>query len=298
MMNAALRQATEAAVRKVDAGFIRHLQRDHMPYRRDCKACLAGYFRGHVHRRIGVPDGWCLSLDLIGPFKEGDHEDGSTTKYGLVGVLVVPDILDEIRLDFVGPEGDGVEGESEEENLFVEMDAAEGEVEEDYSTKEIAGERAEKAKWEAVAEVEKIDGAGSLEIPFYIPLRDKSGKTVLRAVGEMVMQIHALGMTVRRIHSDRGREFNNDGMKKFCVARSIIKTTTTGDDFKMNGRCESFIGRGKNAVRTLLAAKGLEKRFWSFAFRHHVAKIQNYILEKLGVARPRLPEVLERQRLG
>ena len=103
------------------------------------------------------------------------------------------------------------------------------------------------------------------------------------------MQIHALGMTVRRIHSDRGREFNNDGMKKFCVARSIIKTTTTGDDFKMNGRCESFIGRGKNAVRTLLAAKGLEKKFWSFAFRHHVAKIQNYIMEKLGVARPRLP---------
>ena len=66
--------ATLDRVMKLDTSFLEHLQRDHIPYRRDCKACLAGSFRGHIHRRVVAPDAWCLSLDAIGPMKQGDDE--------------------------------------------------------------------------------------------------------------------------------------------------------------------------------------------------------------------------------
>ena len=80
-------------VMKMDASFLEHLQRDHIPYRRDCRACLAGSFRGHVHRRVVAPDAWCLSLDVIGPARQGEDEVLKKVKYGLIGTLVVPDVL-------------------------------------------------------------------------------------------------------------------------------------------------------------------------------------------------------------
>ena len=85
--------ATLERVMKLDESFLEHLRRDHVPYRRDCRACLAGSFRGHIHRRIVAPDAWCLSLDVIGPARHGDHESIKKVKYGLIGTLVVPDVL-------------------------------------------------------------------------------------------------------------------------------------------------------------------------------------------------------------
>ncbi|CAE7941114.1 unnamed protein product, partial [Symbiodinium necroappetens] len=85
--------ATLERVMKLDNSFMEHLQRDHIPYRRDCKACLAGAFRGHVHRRIVAPDAWCLSLDCIGPAKQGEDELLKRVKYGLIATLAVPDVL-------------------------------------------------------------------------------------------------------------------------------------------------------------------------------------------------------------
>ena len=78
-----------AMLRRLDRGFLDHLRRDHIPYRRDCRACLAGYFRGHQHRRVAVPDGWTLSVDCVGPIKNGLSEFGPQVKYALIGVLVV-----------------------------------------------------------------------------------------------------------------------------------------------------------------------------------------------------------------
>ena len=38
-------------------------------------------------------DAWCLSLDVIGPARQGDDEVLKKVKYGLIGTLVVPDVL-------------------------------------------------------------------------------------------------------------------------------------------------------------------------------------------------------------
>ena len=171
-----------AVLRKLDQGFLDHLRRDHIPYRRDCRACLAGYFRGHQHRRVAVPDGWTLSLDCVGPIKDGDSEDRGKVKYALIGVLVVPDIVGNLRSHFrdeldVPPEvppdedpfvAEGAEGDNEEE---AEDDDAEGEHDED--------------KWKEIVEKEKVEGTNAtVEVPFMIPLPNKSAPEVLRGKKE------------------------------------------------------------------------------------------------------------------
>ena len=91
-VEASLAGATLERVMKMDQGFLEHLQRDHIPYRRDCRACLAVSFRGHIHRRIVAPNAWCLSLDVIGPARQGDDEVLKRVKYGLIATLAVPDV--------------------------------------------------------------------------------------------------------------------------------------------------------------------------------------------------------------
>ena len=98
-----------------------------------------------------------------------------------------------------------------------------------------------------------------------------------------------MGLCVRRVHSDRGREFVNMAMKRYCAHRGLIRTTTSADDFKMNGRCEAMVGRLKSATRTLLTTSALGADHWAFAMRHVVARAQADLLQQLGIKQPTLP---------
>ena len=81
----------------------------------------------------------------------------------------------------------------------------------------------------------------------------------------------------------------NTAMKRYCSHRGLIRTTTSADDFKMNGRCEGMVGRLKAATRTLVAASGFGTDHWAFAMRHVVARAQSDLLRQLGVKQPTLP---------
>ena len=81
----------------------------------------------------------------------------------------------------------------------------------------------------------------------------------------------------------------NTAMRRYCSHRGLIRTTTSADDFKMNGRCEAMVGRLKSATRTMLAAAGLGPDHWSFAMRHVVARAQSDLLRQLGLKQPTLP---------
>ncbi|CAE7354912.1 GIP [Symbiodinium sp. CCMP2592] len=143
------------SIMKMDQSFLEHLQRDHMPFRRDCKACLAGHFRGHVHRRVVAPDAWTLSLDLVGPTRQGSDEYVRKIRYGLVGVLVVPDALGKI-LQPSDPDGEdegagvGLDPVCDEEAPEEgDGDAADSPVEKERSEREMA-------KWKARVDKEKL----------------------------------------------------------------------------------------------------------------------------------------------
>ena len=56
--------------------FRKHCEEGHIVFRRDCKACLEGQMRSHIHRRQKHhgSNTFCLSMDLVGPWKPGkDH---------------------------------------------------------------------------------------------------------------------------------------------------------------------------------------------------------------------------------
>ena len=273
-----------AVLRKLDRGFLDHLRRDHVPYRRDCRACLAGYFRGHQHRRVAVPDGWTLSVDCVGPIKNGLSEFGPQVKYALIGVLVVPDIVGNLKA-FFQDEGEAPEVPLDGDAFAVE--GGEGDDEAGDEEDEAAGD--ETAKWEEIVNKEKVEGSKVLELPFMVPLPSKAAPVVLDGVTEILTKIKAMGLCVRRVHSDRGREFVNMAMKRYCSHGGLIRTTTSADDFKMNGRCEAMVGRLKSATRTMLAAAGLGSDHWSFAMRHVVARAQSDLLRQLGIKQPALP---------
>ena len=49
---------------------------------------------------------------------------------------------------------------------------------------------------------------------------------------EVLLQIRRLGLTVKRVHTDCGREFINKGFRALCADRGLIRTTTGRDNYK------------------------------------------------------------------
>ena len=76
----------------------RHLLADHMPFRRDCAACVQASATGHQHKRVKHATPCVLSLDIAGPFRvKGEAVDtggGGTwepkARYLLVGSYRAP----------------------------------------------------------------------------------------------------------------------------------------------------------------------------------------------------------------
>ena len=282
--------STLEKIMKLDQTFLDHLRRDHVPFRRDCKACLAGSFRGHAHRRIVSPEAWCLSLDVIGPTRQGTDEYVKKVRYALIGTLVVPDMLGKLLQPADGDSDDRGEGVGpiDYEDPLLEDGAIQDEEEVASAAEEARNER-EMAKWKARVEKDKLEGVSCVEVPFVVTMATKSSAEVLAATKDILVQVKRLGLVVQRIHSDRGREFICKGFRALCRDRGIVWTTTTGDDDRANGRVEALVGRAKNAVRTYLSASGMSNDMWGFAMRHYVSRIQHDVVTQLGGRFPRLP---------
>ena len=53
-----------------EMGWWNHIRQGHLPYRRDCRACVYGSAVGLQHRRVPYPASFSLSCDLLGPLPE------------------------------------------------------------------------------------------------------------------------------------------------------------------------------------------------------------------------------------
>ena len=82
----------------VSADFIRHVQRGHMPFCRDCQVCLQGAAQVRAHCKVLHPDSWTLSMDLSGPFA-ASQDEFCEVRCMLVGVLTVPTLEKKPRPD-------------------------------------------------------------------------------------------------------------------------------------------------------------------------------------------------------
>ena len=102
----------------------RHVRMQHVPFRRDCRACIEAMGMQHPHRRSKTASAaFTLAIDIMGPFTYGkDLATGRMAKYALLGTVPIPvpdqlpgapevENLEEVHME----DGDPVGGLEEEE---------------------------------------------------------------------------------------------------------------------------------------------------------------------------------------
>ena len=246
-----------------------HVLAGHVPFRKDCFACVAGRARRAPHFRQDVSEAYVLSLDLAAA---GVNEK-ETARYFLAASFSLP--VDP-RLDGSLKEGDEVPAEDGPPLGW------------DFDLDDSAGQLEEAVEPDSVPEV---DGEGQLEelqlihIPFAVPLRTKKGPEVLGAVKAVEAQLSALGCQVARVHSDAGLEFCNEQFRAWCRERGFHKTNTGGDRFKSNPHAESLIGIFKGCARTLMQDAGVGQEHWPYALRH-AARQRFWLVRHVGWKMP------------
>ena len=138
---------------------------------------------------------------------------------------------------------------------------------------EAAADEADEA-WAEQWKDQPLAAVPMLEIPFFVPLASKAPAEVLSGVMQISTEIRALGLPLHRLHSDRGKEFCNLRLRDWASQHRIQMTTTTGDNWKSNGRTENWVRLLKRATRTLLVVHACPLDQWSFAMRHVAARMQ------------------------
>ena len=235
-----------------------HLQRDHLPYRRDCRVCVERA-SGRPHRKISHPSAYSLAVDLAGPFRV---TGAGGYKYLMVGCYRLPKLPGIVDV--------AVE-DKEEVDVPVPEDGKDWIMAEDDHHPDEAGEAIpdEAAKHEAVVldvpgdsdkdhdeEVEKLrELAKPLEFAsIYLvrPMKSRKKKDALRAVQELYVQLRSHGLPVCKLHSDRARELQTDALEAWAAARDIEVTKTQGSDPAGNATAERAVGYIKSRVRVLL----------------------------------------------
>ena len=252
-----------------------HVQRDHLPYRRDCRVCVERA-SGKPHRRLTHHSPCVLSVDTAGPFRA---KGAGGYRYLLVGCYRHPKLEgtspeDETK-PIVPPEEILPKPEDDLDWIFEEEDDGEGGVGE-IDPPEPDQEEEEPLSPED-KEVEELKELGKpvevVSIYLARPLRTRKKAEALKAIQEMYIQLRSSGFPLNRLHMDRAREFQSGALEHWAAARDVDLSRTQGSDPAQNGTAERAVGYVKMRMRILLAQakelSGLEddvvKTWWPMA---------------------------------
>ena len=252
----------------------RHIDSDHVPFRRDCAECLYGGGRDRQHRRAAFPESWCMNIDLGGPHAEGVDQNREKVRYFLVAVVTIPlkdgrpllptwnqnEFMEEDAL--CSGEREFVEDLDEQGiNPFNHVDDGSKEPEAVISVKNVA----EQMFKEKVAGLKDVEVAN---LTFVTTLANRKAENVVNAVSGIYSRVRSLGVPIRRVHADRARELLSVPFQKWCKERDLLFTSTAGDDAAASGRVESELGIIKARTRILLRMAGQDTVHWPLALRH------------------------------
>ncbi|CAE6958294.1 RE1 [Symbiodinium sp. CCMP2592] len=185
------------------------------------------------------------------------------------------------------------------ESELADIELSEPEVSEDLDPKIQAMKAADKL-WdddELVAEDQAKTAAddepleGNHEIPidhlyFIKPLKTKTGKEVMRAIQEVVLQLRQENLPVLRIHSDRAHELRSPALRAWTLDNNIWLTRTEGQAPQSNGTAERAVRFLKGRARTLLRSAGMGTEHWATAME---AAAHRQREERLRPEDPRVP---------
>ena len=285
-------------------GWQDHYRCGHLPFRNDCPTCLIGAGRSKQHRRVLCPSSYCLSLDIMGPFKEGVDQEIQGPKYALVAVYTVPMAGDGSPL----PEGlaslrsgavekkDLVEGELEKEDedqpepFLEEQDPLTSQQEEDAEQQlpEMEAKRQEinERKWKEFLQDRRAVPVKNLTVA--VPLRSRAAGDVLKAVSKVYARMRTMRLPIVRLHTDRAREFSGSTFQGWCESRDIFHTMTSGDDPTSNSRAEREVAWVKGRARTLIQAAKSPFHMWPLAIRHASEERLRMQVREMGINAPAL----------
>ena len=191
----------------------------------------------------------------------GTDTDGDPKKYLLVGAYTWP-VMDETPWDDVErlevhPDWPQLKEEEALRDVEYEVEqdlAAHGE-EMSYRPTSDEGETKTLELWK------KRENAN-------YQLASKSASEVLAGTQELFSLLRRHGCPVARIHTDVGREFDNNPFKRWCMQRGLARTFSPPDEHQSNGRAEAMIASIKQRVRRLLHASEMPTKWWPAAARH------------------------------
>eukprot|EP00439_Symbiodinium_sp_Y106_P049682 s1847_g6.t1 len=221
----------------------------------------------HLRQKHQHANALTLNLDLIGPWIKGeDHLLPGHAKHILVATLGVPIYEDGQVVPLQKEEKKESEKSGEEEKEEAQRnnqeekgeelgdegggigdwDLLNEENEEEEGPKELEPMNAEEmrelrekqeAEWREIEKTLKAP-VKIHNLLFAEPLTSKKSEEVLRAIQRVYARINLLNLSVRRAHSDGGREFTNKAYKTWCAARDIHVTYSPPADPRSNGRVE------------------------------------------------------------
>ena len=189
-----------------------HVENEHVPHRRDCRVCMEAAGRAGAHRRIRAPNAFVMSVDILGPTREGGDQDGAKAKYAVVTVLTVPVkkssgeplvmLGEEEEVEGAGEGGLDLHPEEEElprgpeelpveeEDLFAEQEER-GSAPGEEGRVEVEKAEEETRKWKE--KIKDLEDVAVRNLTFAIPIRSRNRDVVLQAVAECYSRYKALG---------------------------------------------------------------------------------------------------------
>ena len=118
-----------------------------------------------------------------------------------------------------------------------------------------------------------VDRYSRYTCPFGLTHKSEAGDIIRQYVEYIWVQFK---VRVAAIQADGGGEFQNAEMEEFCKQRGIRLLSTPTATSQLNGTVERANGVLMSAVRTLFAASGLPKNYWSYAVHY-----ASYVINRL-----------------
>ena len=101
------------------------------------------------------------------------------------------------------------------------------------------------------------------------PMASRKAPEVIHALNTLLTKYQHMGIHVDRLHSDKARELvESKQVQRWCAARSILHTTTGGDNPASNGHTESEVHQPKRRTRFYLRQACLDPGRWPLALRY------------------------------
>ncbi|CAE6971030.1 unnamed protein product [Symbiodinium sp. CCMP2592] len=113
----------------------------------------------------------------------------------------------------------------------------------------------------------------------------KKQQVVAGAISRMYARAISDGLSVQRIHTDRGKEYRNSALDAFCQKLGVHHTYAMAEEHQTNGRAEGAILKIKNRTREILEGSGQDDLSeWPLA-----AKLASYHLRSEARKKLRMP---------